>query len=164
MPGGGDAEAEEYLHQMFAEFCSVSGGARAGVGKEIEGSKFVKFCRDNQLLDPPGRITTTDLDLIFAKAKTKGQRKLSYEEFRYTALPMVAQKKGMTIEALLQQLNQTGGGPLFYGTKAQSVRHHDDRSTYTGVYGRGGPTNSGDQITLETLADRTAYDIRGRKL
>jgi hypothetical protein len=157
---------------MFAEFCSVSGGRTNGVGKEIDGAKFVKFAKDNGLLlsgggaggGIGGRMTTTDLDLIFTKAKGKGRRRLDYEEFRYAALPMVADKKGVPVEALLHQLAQTGGGPLFYGTKAQAVRHHDDRSTYTGVYGRGGPTNAHDQITLDSLADRSDYDIRGRKL
>lgn len=30
-------------------------------------------------------------------------------------------------------------GPHFHGTKAQQVKLHDDKSTYTGVYAKGGP-------------------------
>lgn len=33
------------------------------------------------------------------------------------------------------------GGPKFSGTKAEKVRHHDDKDAYTGVYAQGGPTN-----------------------
>jgi len=33
------------------------------------------------------------------------------------------------------------GGPTFTGTKADHVKFHDDKSLYTGVYARGGPTN-----------------------
>lgn len=39
-----------------------------------------------------GKLTTTDLDLIFSKYKTKGQKKLSYSEF-LEALPACADKK-----------------------------------------------------------------------
>ena len=46
---------------------------------------------------------------------------------------------------------------------------HDDKSSHTGVYKKGGPTNigSGDghsHVTLEKLADRSPYDVRGRKI
>ena len=30
-------------------------------------------------------------------------------------------------------------GPIYSGTKVSKVRLHDDKSTYTGVYSRGGP-------------------------
>lgn len=32
-------------------------------------------------------------------------------------------------------------GPKFKGTKAQNVKLHDDKSSYTGVYAKGGPSN-----------------------
>ncbi len=33
------------------------------------------------------------------------------------------------------------GKPKFKGTKADYVKFHDDKNTYTGVYKAGGPTN-----------------------
>ena len=32
------------------------------------------------------------------------------------------------------------GGPTFSGTKADAVKYHDDKSQYTGVYAKGGPS------------------------
>ena len=40
----------------------------------MDGAKFSKLCRDCKLLSRA--FTTIDVDLIFAKAKIKGQRKV----------------------------------------------------------------------------------------
>lgn len=54
-----------------------------------------------------------------------------------------------------------------YGTKADNVRFHDDKSTYTGVHKMGGPTTVDDGRVqfndLSKFADRSDYDIRGVK-
>ena len=43
-------------------------------------SKFVKTMKDSNLID--GGTTLTDLDLIFTKVKAKGQRNITFEEFK----------------------------------------------------------------------------------
>ena len=48
-------------------------------------------------------------------------------------------------------------------TKPDTVKWHDDKSTYTGVYAKGGPTNVDHKITLSNLADRSVADARGVK-
>lgn len=55
----------------------------------------------------------------------------------------MAAKKGTTAEALAETIRQHGG-ISFSGTKAEKVRHHDDKSLYTGVHGKGGPSTTGD--------------------
>jgi hypothetical protein len=42
----------------------------------MEGKTLVKFAKDCGLLDK--HLTTTDIDLIFAKVKTKGSKKISF--------------------------------------------------------------------------------------
>lgn len=58
-------------------------------------------------------------------------------------------------------------GPILYGTKADNVRFHDDKSTYTGVHKMGGPTTVDDGRVqfndLSKFCDRSEYDIRGVK-
>lgn len=82
-------------------------------------------------------------------------------------------------------------GPKLNATVPDQVRFHDDQSTYTGVYARGGeykptllyqshwgthlgrllrnrtfcpgPTNIDNAITLSNLADRSDADVRGVK-
>lgn len=42
---------------------------------EMDGKTFAKFSKDNQLLNK--NLTSTDIDLIFEKVKTKGKRTIS---------------------------------------------------------------------------------------
>ena len=59
------------------------------------------------------------------------------------------------------------GGPVFSGTKADKVKFHDDKSLYTGVYAKGGPTTvdagHGKISDISQLCDRTSADVRGVK-
>jgi hypothetical protein len=56
----------------------------------MEGKAFAKLCKDNKLLCKA--VTPTDVDLIFAKVKAKGQRKINFEEF-IKGLDLIAAKK-----------------------------------------------------------------------
>ena len=62
------------------------------------------------------------------------------------------------IDALVTQAGYDGGRPRFNTstTQAEAVRFHDDQSLYTGVYARGGPTNTNDgyNLSLDAIADR----------
>ena len=51
----------------------------------------------------------------------------------------------------------------FKGTKADNVKLHDDKSTYTGVYAKGGPSVSdNDKVKdLSNLCNRGEADVRG---
>jgi hypothetical protein len=42
---------------------------------EMEGKTFAKLAKDCNILDK--KVTNTDIDLIFAKVKTKGSRKIT---------------------------------------------------------------------------------------
>jgi p25-alpha len=53
------------------------------------------------------------------------------------------------------------GGPKTEGTKCDEVRLHDDKTTYTGVYAKGGPTNVDGVKDISQLCDRSAADVRG---
>ena len=55
------------------------------------------------------------------------------------------------------------GGPSFSGTKVDKVKFHDDKSLYTGVHAKGGPTTVDAGKGLVDLCDRTAADVRGVK-
>lgn len=160
IPSALTADKEVRLEEIYLSFAS------RGL---INGAKFAKFMRDNKLLN--SKLSATDVDLIFAKATPKGARKIDYERFRHAALPMIAEKRGSDLDKVLTHICEKGGGPVFIGTIAEKVRHHDDKSTYTGVYAKGGPTNAHDQITIgnatsgfKSLLDRSSADVRGRKL
>jgi hypothetical protein len=169
--GGVQSDQEAVLREMFASFCSVGGGR--AVGMELDGPKFVKMCKQYNVIDR--KFTSTDADIIFAgvlaKAQDRGKRRISYDEFLSQAIPEIARRKRLpeqsVIDAIVTQAGYDGARPRFNTgtTTAEANRFHDDHSLYTGVYARGGPTNTNDgySLSLDSLADRSAADVRGTK-
>ena len=151
-----EASSSVNLQDVFTSFAK---------GKEMDGKTFAKFCKDTKMISK--KLTTTDVDLIFAKVKTKGARKIDFAQFQ-TACEQVAAKKGVSMDFIKGKIAKAGG-PQFEGTKADYVKFHDDKDTYTGVYAKGGPTNvdagrGGGVSDLNQLCDRTSADVRGRKV
>jgi len=108
----------------------------AGAGRpDMDGKSFVKLCRDCRLIG--AGLTTTDVDLLFARVAGKGQRRITLAQFEQ-ALEHIAQKKGTTGDAIRAAVAATGG-PVLSGTQTDAVRFHDDKSTYTGSHVNGGP-------------------------
>jgi hypothetical protein len=128
---------------------------------EMANKDFAKLNKDAKLTDK--RYTTTDVDLTFTKAKDKTAKVISFDQFK-EALRLIAQKKGTDYDTVAS-LVVASGGPTFSGTKADYVKFHDDKSLYTGVYAKGGPTNvDRDKIKdISQTCDRTASDVRGVK-
>lgn len=61
------------LRNIYQDFASF--GATRGAGMPMmDGPKFAKFAKDCKLLDKT-HLTATDVDLIFAKAKSKTERR-----------------------------------------------------------------------------------------
>lgn len=148
-------ESGKTLESVFKAFAA---------GPEMDGKTFAKVSKDCGLLDK--KLTPTDVDLVFAKIKDKTARKINFAQFK-TGVAHFATKKGIP-EADCQALIVKAGGPHFEGTKADFVKFHDDKSTYTGVYAKGGPTNvdagRGGQVSdISQTCDRTASDVRGIK-
>jgi len=143
------------LQDVFNQYCAFGGGKVA----EMDNAKFAKLCRDSKILDK--KLTATDVDLIFSKVKAKGERKINFETFRDSAVPELAKKKGVTSEDLATAFS----GPESSGTKADAVRFHDDKDSYTGVYKNGSPstvdTNTSD---LSFITNREDHDVRGVNL
>jgi hypothetical protein len=90
---------------------------------EMEGKNFIKLCKDCKLMGKA--LTTTDIDLIFTKVKTKGARKIPYDQF-VKAVDAIAAKKGCSYEEVVAAVI-AAGAPVDGGTKAEAVRLHDDK-------------------------------------
>eukprot|EP00440_Ansanella_granifera_P040677 gb/GFBE01044114.1/.p1 GENE.gb/GFBE01044114.1/~~gb/GFBE01044114.1/.p1 ORF type:complete len:363 (+),score=71.57 gb/GFBE01044114.1/:1-1089(+) len=116
------------LEFVFDSYC--------GMRSDMDGKSFAKLIKDSGLLDRT--FTTTDADLAFAKAGSKGQRRIDLQQFR-SALLHIAEKKGVEAGTVFQAVSRQSGGPQIMGTKADAVRFHDDLNTYTGVHANGGP-------------------------
>ena len=124
---------------------------------KIDGRSFVKIFRDNNLLTKS--FTSIDLDIIFAKNKSKGDRKLTFEQFE-KCLKECSDKLKKDYCDLISSFSDNG--PVYSGTKTESVKLHDDKTTYTGVYAKGGPsTIDNENGDLSNLLNRKEATVRG---
>lgn len=89
------------------------------------------------------------------------RRRLIYDDFT-AALDALADRAGVPPSSLRARVAATGG-PRMSGdaTSPDYVRFFDDKSTYTGVHARGGPTTVDGKRDLRELCDRSAADVRG---
>jgi len=112
---------------MFSAFC--------GSRPDMDGKSFAKLCKDCGLIDKT--FSTGDADLAFAKVSAGASRRIDFDQF-LTSLAHVAERKRIDVDAVHLALIRSVG-PLRHSTKANAVRLHDDRSTYTGTHAKGGP-------------------------
>lgn len=137
-------DAADQLSQAFASF---AGGDSDEVS--MDGRGWVKCLRDCKLLGKG--VTTTDADLIFAKVKPRGGRRIDLEGFQ-RALALLAERKGVSEFSMVWQVahsfgpdysnNVTVGPSPDFGPE----RFYYDTSTYTGTWKNGGPTTSGSDV------------------
>ena len=114
------------LKAMFNAFCTFGGGAPGA----MDNVKWIKCVRDSGLLSQT-TFSQTEADLVFARVKTKGERKISYLEFRW-ACALCAETSGTTYDAVVETV--LSGGPISTGTRAEYNKFHDYQSTYTVAY------------------------------
>ena len=127
----------------------------------MSNKEFIKINKDSLLIFKA--FSTNDIDILFSKVKTKTAKVLTYDQF-LTALKEIAIKKKVDVSVIEEKL-KSSGGPQFKGTKTEYVKMHDDKSTYTGVYAKGGPTNvdKHNVIDISQTCDRSGADVRGIK-
>jgi hypothetical protein len=139
-------------------FKSFTGGK-----PEMESKVYAKLYKETGIIDK--KFTVNDADINFSKVKSGKVKVITFDQFEKT-LELAAAKKGTTKDALVQKI-VSHGGATYAGTKADYVKFHDDKSTYTGVYARGGPTTvdagRGKISDISQLCDRTGADVRGVK-
>lgn len=133
--GDGMDCAIQIVQDTFRAFC----GSRS----DLDGKTFAKLCNDCGLVD--AKFTTTSADLVFAKSVIKGTRRLDLSGFQ-AALRLVAEKKSVDLKHVLAKVASAEGPRLHKTTKAQAVRFHDDKSTYTGTHVHGGPDSGAKGI------------------
>ena len=109
-------------------FKSFTGGK-----PEMESKVYAKLYKETGIIDK--KFTVNDADINFSKVKSGKVKVITFDQFEKT-LELAAAKKGTTKDALVQKIIAHGGA-TYAGTKADYVKFHDDKSTYTGVYAGG---------------------------
>jgi hypothetical protein len=86
---------------------------------------------------------------VFTRCKPKAGRKLNYSQFQLALLYLSETRFSKTFKEQGKEVAQhrvmeliaACPGPIANATKPDAVKFHDDKTLYTGVYARGGPTN-----------------------
>ena len=143
------------LHHVFVAFSPAD-------PDHMDNRELMKLCKDCKILTK--KVTSADIDITFSKYKAKGGRKIDYNGFK-SILQEFAKKEGLDWNTYCAKINEHHG-PQYHGTKADQVKWHDDKTTYTGVYAKGGPTNydvgAGGKINdLSNSCNRGDADVRG---
>jgi hypothetical protein len=141
----------------------------------MDGSKWAKFCRDNNLI--VGKVTTTEVDIIFNKVKVKAARKITFGEFQ-AALRVIAAHRYPSLNPTAQfnkigaHICQSESGPSTNSSTKLSndpvVLRLTDTTKYTGTSkerfdadGKGINFQEKKSNSLADLADRKPAYIRG---
>lgn len=121
--------------QTFTQFSKY--GDTKSDGTKLDNKKFSKICKDSKIINKA--CTSTDIDIVFSKVKTKGQRVIDFDQF-CTALKELSKKRfpknDNAFDKTIELLN--GVTPGNVGTtktsKTGGVAKMTDASGYTGAH------------------------------
>lgn len=82
--------------------------------------------QDSNLVGRGQRLNRSDVDIVFAKTRTKGERVLNFEQF-VEALDALGQRCNYSLADVASQVLECGG-PITRGTVAEGVRFYDDKA------------------------------------
>eukprot|EP00741_Cyanophora_paradoxa_P003718 tig00000093_g3614.t1 len=125
--------SDNELYSRFLEHASFGQG-NAGADT-MDNARFAKFCKDIKIVDT--RYTSTSVDLVFNRCKTKGERRLTFDQFK-RALSEIANEKYAgdlsKVHALVRGGSATTNGSTPTATRGNIFDRLTDHTKYTGVY------------------------------
>jgi len=119
-----DSETKETwdkCHEVFKHY---------GDGTVVDQTKYAKLVKDTKWIGHG--FKQPDIDMIFMKVVTKGQRKITFPQFQ-DAVRLAAAKRQQE-NSVVMDLVAGGSGPVLTGTKQDAVRFYDDKTTFTGAH------------------------------
>ncbi|CAM5146204.1 unnamed protein product [Natator depressus] len=126
------------LEKAFRKFATY--GDTAATGNDMTGKNFSKMLKDCGVMDGKA-VTSTDVDIVFNKVKTKGSRTINFAEFQQAMKELCGKRfKGKSPEEALQAVYalMEGKEPANVGvtktTTAGGVDRLTDTSKYTGSH------------------------------
>ncbi|NXI40480.1 TPPP2 protein, partial [Galbula dea] len=139
------------LLTSFFHSCKMSGiettfrkfavyGDTAASGNDMTGKNFSKMCKECGVMDGKA-VTSTDIDIVFNKVKTKGARTITFAEFQEAMKEICTKRfKGKSPEEALQAVyglmegKEPGNVGATKATKVGGVDRLTDTSKYTGSH------------------------------
>ena len=111
------------LRRVYKAFATYGQRYNGAIG--LDGARWLKLTQDCGFVGRGQKLRNTDVDLVFAKVRTKGERVLSFEQF-IEALDALGHRSGMNLAEIATKC-LASNGPVTRATVAGSVRFHDDK-------------------------------------
>jgi hypothetical protein len=127
---------QERIKEMFFFYCNFGRTRAQAFQDTLDGFMFMKFCREcPHLLG--GAVDRTTVDLIFTKAKAKGERRLTFSHF-LDALSAIAEKKYERFSApdALRLLIRRNLAPHYELVTAEQRKTGETEVPLTGIFKR----------------------------
>lgn len=130
----------ESVRSTFSAFAVQGTSATQGASaSEINNKNFSKLCKDCKVIG--GKCTSTDVDIVFSKVKSKGAQKMNFTQF-CQALTELSPKRFTTkskedAEAAMVKLVDNKSPGTTGATKTANQKNVDrmtDSSKYTGAH------------------------------
>lgn len=121
---------EEDLRAQFLAFANF--GNHGEPAADMDGARFAKYCADCHVTgrggDTFGRraLSSTDVDLAFARVKAKGARRIDFGAF-VRALGALAERQGAGVAELAAHCLRFVAPTTNATSVAEDVRLHDDK-------------------------------------
>ncbi|NXW53615.1 TPPP2 protein, partial [Eurystomus gularis] len=126
------------LEKAFRKFAIY--GDTSATGNDMTGKNFSKMCKECGVMDGKAG-TSTDVDIVFNKVKTKGARTITFPEFQEAMKELCRKRfKGKSPEEALQAVygliegKEPGSAGATKAMKAGGVERLTDTSKYTGSH------------------------------
>lgn len=153
---------ESQMSKVFQRFASFGASKSDVEGKKVNSVtsidvyRFIKLCKDSNILKARGS-STEKLNVIFSKCVPMGSKRMIFDNF-LLSLPHLSV---LTRKSLSDICNKIASckGPEKCCTKPGFVKLHDDKSTFTGIYARGGPNLGPISVDLKAYVSRSKDNL-----
>ncbi|KFP90590.1 Tubulin polymerization-promoting protein family member 2, partial [Apaloderma vittatum] len=145
------------LENTFRKFAVY--GDTAASGNDMMEKNFSKLCKECGVMDGKA-VTSTDIDIVFNKVKTKGARTITFAEFQQAMKEMCTEHfKGKSQQEALQAVYGLieGKEPGSMGTTKATKVGGDDRLTDISKYTGSHKVRFDESADNQDLTDNSGY-------
>eukprot|EP00890_Picochlorum_soloecismus_P002678 jgi/Picsp_1/3410/NSC_06248-R1_ef-hand and p25-alpha domain containg protein len=153
---------ETQMFKVFRRFASF-GAPKSDMDVKIVNNvilfdvyRFIKLCKDSNILKATG-LSTEKLNVIFSKCVPMGAKRMSFDNF-LLSLPHLSVLTRKSLSVICNKIASCKG-PEKCCTKPGFVKLHDDKSTFTGIYARGGPNLGPISVDLKAYVSRSKDNL-----
>lgn len=145
-----EAKMRKVFH-IFASFGASKKDENARIKTQvIDSFRYSKLCREAEIVTSGFQLRA--IDIIFSKCSPIESKKMTFDHF----LISICHLEVLTRHPMLEICKKIANckGPETRSTKADYIKLHDDKSLFTGVYGRGGPSLGPVNLDMKLFVNR----------